>query len=238
MPPDLAVAKSDSADPVAFGDQLSYTLTVNNTGEGDATGVMLTDTLPSSVDFVSVTDPSGSCGESGGEVTCDLGDLASGDDATVTIVVEPTATGTITNSVAVTSVETDDNPGNNTDSEDTTVTELLCNGLVPTIVDTPGNDANLRGTNGPDVIHGLGGNDTISGLNGNDVICGGEGNDTLSGNNGNDRLFGENGNDTLNGNNGNDALNGGVGTTDICNGGLGSDTGPNGTSCETRISIP
>ena len=233
MPPDLAVAKSDSADPVAFGDQLSYTLTVNNTGEGDATGVMLTDTLPSSVDFVSVS-PSGSCGESGGEVTCDLGDLASGDDATVTIVVEPTATGTITNSVAVTSVETDDNPGNNTDSEDTTVTELLCNGLVPTIVDTPGNDANLRGTNGPDVIHGLGGNDIISGLNGNDVICGGEGNDILSGNNGIDQLFGENGTDTLSGNNGNDALNGGTGT-DTCNGGNGSDTG---TACESVTSIP
>jgi Domain of unknown function DUF11 len=57
-----------------------------------------------------------------------------GASATVTIVVQPTAIGTITNSVAVASVEADDNPNNNSDSEDTTVNELLCNGLVPTIV--------------------------------------------------------------------------------------------------------
>ncbi len=103
VPPDLAVAKSDSSDPVAFGNQLTYTVTVNNAGEGDATGVMLTDTLPTQVEFVSVTssDPSDSCADMGGVVECDLGDLASMASATVTIVVEPTATGTITNSVEV-----------------------------------------------------------------------------------------------------------------------------------------
>ncbi|MGH9260363.1 MAG: choice-of-anchor Q domain-containing protein, partial [Acidimicrobiales bacterium] len=222
--PDLAVAKTDSPDPVLVSDHLTYTITVNNAGQGDATGVTLTDTLPASVDFVSVS-PSDSCGETmAGTVECDLGDLASGANATVTIVVEPTATGSITNSVTVQAIEPEDDTSNNTASVDTTVNPLLCNGLVPTRVGTPGNDANLRGTNGPDVIHGLGGNDTISGLNDNDVICGGEGNDTLSGNNGIDQLFGENGTDTLNGNNGNDALDGGAGTTDTCNGGSGTDT--------------
>ena len=158
VPPDLAVAKSDSPDPVAVGDQLTYTVTVNNAGAGDATGVMLTDTLPA-VGGLRLGDhqyPRQLRRHAAARSTCDLGDLASGDDTTVTIVVQPTATGTITNSVEVTSVETDDNPDNNTDSEDTTVSELLCNGLVPTIVGTPGNDTNLRGTNGPDVIHGLG----------------------------------------------------------------------------------
>ena len=134
LSPDLAVDKTDSPDPVAVSDQLTYTVTVNNAGEGDATGVTLTDTLPSSVTFVSVDTTQGSCAEAGGEVTCDLGGLANGDDATVTIVVvAPAETGTITNEVEVTSVETDDNPDNNSDSEDTTVSELLCNGLVPTI---------------------------------------------------------------------------------------------------------
>ena len=38
VPPDLAVAKSDSSDPVVVSDHLTYTLTVNNAGEGDATG--------------------------------------------------------------------------------------------------------------------------------------------------------------------------------------------------------
>ncbi len=234
--PDLAVSKTDSPDPVVVSDHLTYTITVNNAGEGDATGVTLTDTLPADVDFVSVS-PSDSCGETmAGQVECTLGDLASGaEDATVTIVVEPTATGSITNSVTVQAIEPEDNTSNNTDSELTTVNELLCNGLTPTIVGTPENDANLRGTNDPDVIHGLGGNDVISGLNDNDVICGGEGNDTLSGNNGIDQLFGENGNDTLNGNNGADALDGGAGS-DTCNGGSGADTG---ADCETQqTSVP
>jgi uncharacterized repeat protein (TIGR01451 family) len=230
--PDLAVSKSDSPDPVAVTDHLTYTVTVNNAGPGDASVVTLTDTLPSSVDFVSVT-PANSCTEAGGVVTCDLGTLASGGNATVTIVVKPTATGTIANNVTVTSAETDGNPDYNTDSEETTVNELLCNGLVPTIVGTPGPET-ITGTNGPDVIHGLGGNDIISGGNANDVSCSGEGNDTLNGNNGNDQLFGENGTDTLNGNNGADALDGGTGS-DTCNGGVGTDTGVN---CETVTSIP
>ena len=38
LPPDLAVDKTDSPDPVAVSDQLTYTVTVNNAGEGDATG--------------------------------------------------------------------------------------------------------------------------------------------------------------------------------------------------------
>jgi len=55
--PDLAVSKTDSPDLVAVGDLLSYTVTVNNAGVGDATGVTLTDTLPTEVDFVSATPP-------------------------------------------------------------------------------------------------------------------------------------------------------------------------------------
>jgi uncharacterized repeat protein (TIGR01451 family) len=230
--PDLAVDKTDSPDPVVVSDHLTYTIDVNNAGEAGATGVTLTDTLPSSVTFVSVT-PSAGCGEAGGVVECELGDLASGDHATVTIVVQPTTTGVITNSAAVTSVETDHNLDNNTDSEDTTVNELLCNGLVPTIVGTPGPDT-ITGTSRVDVIHGLGGNDIIQGRGGNDVICGGEGADTLRGNDGRDQLFGENGDDTLKGNAGRDALDGG-GDIDTCEGGSGADTGVN---CETQTSIP
>ncbi|MGH3998561.1 MAG: hypothetical protein ACRDTJ_13995, partial [Pseudonocardiaceae bacterium] len=242
------VAKADSPDPVLVSDHLTYTITVNNAGQGDATDVTLTDTLPASgITFVSVS-PSGSCGESGGTVDCDLGDLASGANATVTIVVKPTATGTLTNSVTVESAETDENPDNNTDTEDTTVSELLCNGLVPTRVGTPGNDV-LLGTNGNDVIHGVGGHDVISSGSGDDTVCGGDGNDVLSGL---DRLFGEGGRDVLNGGagndelsggaerdvlsggNGNDALDGGAGS-DTCSGGSGADTG---ASCETQTSIP
>ena len=56
-----------------------------------------------------------------------------------------------------------------------------CEGLPATVVGTAGNDTNLTGTPGPDVIVGLAGNDTISGLGGDDVLCGGSGKDTLHG---------------------------------------------------------
>ena len=74
--------------------------------------------------------------------------------------------------------------------------ELLCNGLVPTIVGTSARDV-LTGTSGDDVIVGLGGNDTIRGGGGNDSICGGAWGDVLRGGPGNDYLDGGDGNDTV-----------------------------------------
>ena len=96
-----------------------------------------------------------------------------------------------------------------------------CNGLLPTIKGTAGNDI-LRGTNGVDVIMGLGGNDTITGGNGDDVICGGQGDDTLAGGNGDDVLLGGFGVDTLAGDNGADELVGGPGAGDVLTQGRGS----------------
>ncbi|MCZ2830817.1 ExeM/NucH family extracellular endonuclease [Modestobacter sp. VKM Ac-2986] len=95
-----------------------------------------------------------------------------------------------------------------------------CNGLVPTIRGTAGDDV-LTGTNGRDVIMGLGGNDTIVGGNGDDVLCGGEGTDTLTGGNGDDVLLGGFGADTLRGENGSDTLIGGAGT-DVLDQGRGT----------------
>ena len=98
--------------------------------------------------------------------------------------------------------------------------EERCNGLIPTITGTPGDDT-LRGTNGADVIMGLGGDDTITGGNGDDVICGGQGNDTLAGGNGDDVLLGGFGTDRLSGDNGADELVGGPGG-DVLSQGRGS----------------
>jgi uncharacterized repeat protein (TIGR01451 family) len=118
---DLAVVKSDSPDPVNTGETLTYTLTVNNYGPSDASGVTVTDMLPPSLTFGSATPSQGTCSEAAGTVTCTLGDLADGSSATVTITGTPTVTGTITNQVSVKSNQADDNPGNNADTEGTVV---------------------------------------------------------------------------------------------------------------------
>jgi uncharacterized repeat protein (TIGR01451 family)/CSLREA domain-containing protein len=258
---DLAISKTDNPDPVEVGNNLTYTMAVENNGPSNATGVTMTDTLPAGVTFVSATPSQGTCTGTS-TVTCALGSLAVGPIATVTLVVTPTAPDTITNTATVTGNETDLTPANNTATEQTTVTAptttttlpptttttlpptttttttlppppLTCAGRTPTIVGTSGPDT-ITGTNGNDVIHGLGGNDTINGGNGDDVICGGDGNDTLNGGNSQDRLFGENGNDVLRGDNGNDNLDGGA-QTDTCNGGNGTDTA---ASCESVTSVP
>ncbi len=52
---DLAITKGDSPDPVRFGEALTYTLLVTNNGPQDATGVMVVDTLPAGVTFVSAS---------------------------------------------------------------------------------------------------------------------------------------------------------------------------------------
>jgi len=111
--------------------------------------------------------------------------------------------------------------------------DQLCDGRVPTIIGTDGNDV-LRGTDGPDVILGLGGNDRISGGNGDDVICAGPGNDAVDAGNGNDRVDGGSGDDTILGGNGDDLIRGGTGADQI-SGDNGNDQATGGRGNDTVI---
>jgi uncharacterized repeat protein (TIGR01451 family) len=117
---DLMLVISDSPDPAAVGSNLTYTVTVTNNGPDMATGVVITDTLPSGVTFVSSTSDPGGC--SGTEtVTCNLGDMSSGAGAAVTLVITPTAAGTLSNLAEVSSGVSDPDTANNSAAEDSTV---------------------------------------------------------------------------------------------------------------------
>ena len=50
---DLSITKTDSADPVIAGQDLTYTLVVTNDGPSDATNVVVTDAVPAGTSFVS-----------------------------------------------------------------------------------------------------------------------------------------------------------------------------------------
>jgi Domain of unknown function DUF11/Bacterial Ig domain len=120
---DLSIAVTDSADPVAAGDSLSYTITVDNAGPDDATGVTVMETLPAGVTFDSTTG----CGEDpNGVVSCTLGTIATGDSAsfTVDVTVDASTSGVITNQAAVSSDLTDPDTSDNVVSETTTVDGL------------------------------------------------------------------------------------------------------------------
>ena len=70
--PDLGIQISDDADPVVAGNQLTYTITVENDGGRPADNVRVTQTLPPGVTFVST---SGCTNDPNGEPTCNLGTI-------------------------------------------------------------------------------------------------------------------------------------------------------------------
>src|SRR5262249_18666124 len=76
---DLSLTQT-AAPAGAFGlgsGNLTYTLTVGTAGPNLATGIVLTDTLPAGVTFVSASTNQGFCDQSGAStVTCILGGLA------------------------------------------------------------------------------------------------------------------------------------------------------------------
>jgi uncharacterized repeat protein (TIGR01451 family) len=127
---DLELTKTDSPDPVTAGTELFYTLTVTNHGPDTASGIVVTDTLPPQVDYVTNTNPLG-CTAAAGVVTCPVGELASGASATFVLKVHvktnaaaagPTS---IKNTASVTASESaDPNAANNTDDEFTIVEDL------------------------------------------------------------------------------------------------------------------
>jgi uncharacterized repeat protein (TIGR01451 family) len=118
---DVAVSQTAAPDPVLLGNTLTYTVTVRNNGPSTATGVVATDTLDANNTFQSATSTQGSCSLSGRIVTCNIGTLASGSTATVTIRVTATKQGNVSNSVSVRANEFDPTSPNNSSSLSTKV---------------------------------------------------------------------------------------------------------------------
>jgi uncharacterized repeat protein (TIGR01451 family) len=97
--PDLAVMQA-GPDIVVPGQTITYTLTCTNTGSAPASGVVLTDTLPSELTYVN--DSSGlPATQVGGSVEWDLGALAQ--DQAISFVLTVTIASGITDPTTVTS---------------------------------------------------------------------------------------------------------------------------------------
>lgn len=84
-----------------------------------------------------------------------------------------------------------------------------------TIEGTPGDDPDLGGTAGDDVICGFGGADTIDGGDGDDTIFGGAGDDQIDGGRGADTILGNDGEDAIRGGGGRDIVFGGADSDNI-----------------------
>jgi uncharacterized repeat protein (TIGR01451 family) len=128
---DLKVTKTDAPDPVALGQDITYTVTVQNVGGDSACGIKLTDDVPTHTTFQSLAAPvTWSCATpvvgGTGTITCKTDYLAASATSTFTVVVHvglcAGSTGAkISNTVEVSATKADPTPANNSDTQKTTI---------------------------------------------------------------------------------------------------------------------
>ena len=120
---DLAMSLVASQEPVPQGTTFTYTIVVSNHGPATATSVVVTDSLPAGLTFVSATATQGSCTGTT-NVSCNLGSLADGNSANIALVVTKTVGGNVSNTASVAATESDPFMPNNSNSETSTPAEL------------------------------------------------------------------------------------------------------------------
>jgi uncharacterized repeat protein (TIGR01451 family) len=125
---DLAISHNAAPNPVVLGGNLTYTLAVSNLGPSSAASVIITDTLPANVTFVSA---SAGTTNSAGAVVCQLGSVTPGTGTNVSVVVTPLALGLFTNTAALSSTTSDPASGNNTSTQ-------IAATMLPPVLAAPG----------------------------------------------------------------------------------------------------
>ncbi len=120
---DLALSMIANPNPVSVGSELTYRLSVKNRGPSNAAGVVVTDTLPQGVTYlssnVSIMPPRRegaiapcTLGE-GGLLTCNIGPMIRGAVVDISVVVKPAGAGLLINLGTVAGATSDSVSANN-----------------------------------------------------------------------------------------------------------------------------
>ncbi|MCU1347909.1 MAG: domain containing protein [Acidobacteria bacterium] len=126
---DVGIVKSIPPGLYIAGQPITFTLDVTNNGVQTAAGIVVTDTLPAGMTFISATPPGACSGTT--TVTCNAATLASGATTTFTITATlPATAGPVTNSASVTTATGDSFPANNSSSLTFTVIPITA---IPTL---------------------------------------------------------------------------------------------------------
>ena len=136
---DLTINKSGPTSANA-GTDITYTITLTNSGPSAAANVSLTDAVPANTTFVSesqTTGPAFLCNTPAlggtGTITCTIASFPVGSATfSITVHISPGATGTITNTANIASSTTDPNPNGNNPTATTTVTSSADVSVVKT----------------------------------------------------------------------------------------------------------
>ncbi|GAA2124640.1 hypothetical protein GCM10009843_21540 [Nocardioides bigeumensis] len=134
---DLSITKTGDLNATA-GTQLNYTIGVDNAGPSTATGVKVTDNLPSGVTYVSSTPDVGSVTVVGNVITWNVGTVKPSDPVRkldITVKVKPNATGQLENAAEVESAVLDPDTSNNRVTFTTAISATA--GLAITKTDSP-----------------------------------------------------------------------------------------------------
>jgi uncharacterized repeat protein (TIGR01451 family) len=133
---DVAIVKTATPEPVDQNTNLTYTLQVTNNGPAVASGVTVSDPLPTEVTFTSVSTTQGTCTQSSGTVSCTIGTMNVGTVVLITINVNAstfsgsggtvcaTVNGvpySVCNTATVSSTTSDPDSTNNSSTADSTI---------------------------------------------------------------------------------------------------------------------
>ncbi len=165
---DLAISKTDGGATTTPGGTVTYTLTVSNSGGADATGAVISETVPANSTFNAGASSAGwTCSpdnNAGSTCTNTVGTVTSGGTVSSTFAVTvanpvPTGTTQVTNTATVSddgSHGVDPTPGNNTSSDNTPITTAMDISVVKSdggATATPGSTVtySITATNGGNV---------------------------------------------------------------------------------------
>ncbi len=136
---DLVVGMTGTPNPVAVGTDLLYFITIQNNGPNDATNVTATDTLPAGVSILDVNPSQGGFVETGNTVSFTLGTISANSAVTISIDVDPSAPGMLSNTVSASSTDVaDPDLGNNSATVSTSVEEAVNLSIADVATPNPG----------------------------------------------------------------------------------------------------
>ena len=153
---DLSVTKDDGVTEAVPGTQVVYTIVAANAGPGDEDNALITDVFPSGLtcDYTSIAagGATGNTATGSGSLGDNLA-MPSGSSVTYTVTcdIASTATGTIDNTVQISTANNDTDPSNNTASDVNTLTPEA--DMAMTATDAP--DPVVAGSGVGNLVHVL-----------------------------------------------------------------------------------
>ena len=122
---DLTVSAGHVPPQPLAGQLLTHTVVISNRGPDDASGVVLTATLPTGSEFATLRVDQGSCSRDKGTLSCRIGRIAEGHSVNLTLSLHTTTAGTIATLLQATADEHDPTPFDNQYTEYTPVAPVV-----------------------------------------------------------------------------------------------------------------